>query len=394
MKELMSNRVKSIGYSGLRMMMKLAKETKEPLIDFSIGDVVYNTSTNVCEACWKALQKGYTHYTPVLGLLELRKAIAEKLIRENNIKADPESEILISAGGSEGLMISFLASLNPGNEVLLGDPYYALFVPMIKISGGKAVSVPLKEEDDFVLDPESIKERINSKTKMIILCDPHNPTGRVRSKEELKAVADIAADYNLLILSDETYEKIIYDDHKHLSIASLPGMNERTITMISLSKYYAVTGLRLAYVVAEENLMNEIGKVHAYNVSAAQTPGQYGALEAIRGPQDEARKRVEEYELRRNLTVKRLNEIEGVSCHMPMGTFYAFPNVSSYGKTSFEVAKHLLMKGKILTVHGTAYGQYGEGYIRLNFAYCKNMREIEDGLNRMEEALKELRICP
>lgn len=386
----MSDRVKSIEYSGLRKIMAIAKEVKEPLIDFSIGDVTFNTSMNICEACWKALREGNTHYTPVLGLRELREAIAEKMVRENNIEADPESEILISAGGSEGLMISFLASLNPGDEVLIGDPYYALFVPMVKISRGKVVSVPLNEENGFLLNPEFIKERITPKTKMIILCTPHNPTGRVRSKEELEAVADIAKDHNLLILSDETYEKIIYDGHKHLSIASLPGMKERTITMTSLSKYYAVTGLRLAYVVAAKEIMNEIGKVHAYNVSAAQTPGQYGALEAIRGPQHEAQKRVEEYKLRRDFMVKRLNEIEGMSCHTPMGTFYAFPNVSSYGKRSFEVAEHLLRKGKILTVHGSAYGQYGEGYVRLNFAYCKNMQEIEDGLNRMEEALKEL----
>jgi len=386
----MNVRVKSIGYSGLRKIMEIAKEVKEPLIDFSIGDVTYNPSMNVCKACWKALQEGHTHYTPVLGLLELRGVIAEKLVKENKIEADPKSEILISAGGSEGLMISFIASLNPGDEVLLGNPYYALFVPMIKISGGKVVSVPLKEENDFVLDPEYIKERINSKTKMIVLCNPHNPTGRVRSKEELKAVADIAEDHNLLILSDETYEKIIYDGHEHLSIASFPGLRERTITMISLSKYYAVTGLRLAYVVAEKEIMNEIGKVHAYNVSAAQTPGQYGAVEALRGPQDEAQKRVEEYKLRRDFTVKRLNEIEGVSCHMPMGTFYAFPNVSSYGKESFEIADYLLRKGKILTVPGTAYGQYGGGYVRLNFAYCRNMHEIEEGLNRMQDALKEL----
>jgi len=390
MQKLVSDRARSIGYSGLRMMGEIAKEIKEPIINFSIGDIADDTPMNINEACFKALQNGRTHYTPILGLLELREALAEKLIKENNIEADPTSEIMIAAGGSEGLNTTFLATINPGDEILLGDPYYSLFAPMVSISGGKIVSFPLKEENNFRLDPESIKQRINPKTKMIILCNPHNPSGRVRSKEELLAVANIAKDNNLLILSDETYERIIYDGNKHLSIGSFPGMKKRTITMISLSKIYAMTGWRLAYVVAQKELMIHIAKIHAYNVSAAQTPGQYAALEAVRDPHEAVLKRLRKFTKRRDFIVKRLNEIEGVSCHMPEGTFYAFPNVSSYGKTSFEIAEYILRKAKVFSVHGTAYGDNGEGYLRFNYAYPESMLEIEEGMNRMEEALKDL----
>jgi len=389
MRDLTSSRAKTSGYSGLRILQQIAKDVKGSIIDFSIGDVTYSTSRNICEAAWKALKKGYTHYTPVLGLMELRQALAEKLQRENSIECDPQTEVLIAAGGSEGLMTTFLATIDAEDEVLLWDPYYALFAPMVKICGGKVVSIPLREQKSFQIDLEEIEQRITSRTKMMILCNPHNPTGRVYSREELKAIADIAIEKDLLVLSDETYEKILYDGNQHVSIGSLSGMKERTVTMISLSKWYAMTGWRLAYVVADRLLMDSIAKMHAYNVSAAQTSGQYAAIEAIRGRQDDAKSRLEEYRRRRDFIVKRLNEIRGTTCHMPMGTFYAFPNVSSYKKKSFEIAEYLLKEAKVFAVHGTAYGECGEGYIRFNFAIARNMQEIEEGMDRMEAALKK-----
>lgn len=389
LRNLVSNRAKRIGYSGLRQIQGIAKEIKEPIIDFSIGDVNFNTETWICEAGYKAMKDGFTHYTPVLGYKGLRDVLAEKLSKENLIDVDPESEILIAAGGSEGLFATFLATINPGDEVLIEDPTYALFAPMIGICDGKVIGLPLREKSDYCLTAEAISDKITPKTKMLVLCNPHNPTGCVRSKEELRSIAKVCIEQDILVLSDETYEKIIYDNHTHFSIGSLPNMKERTITLISLSKNYAMTGWRLAYLAADKELMNQIAKMHAYNVSAAQTPGQYAAAEAIRGSQEGVLKRVEEYRKRRDFIVKRLNEMDRISCKIPMGSFYAFPNISKLGKKSFKVAKHLLKQGKILAVQGTAYGECGEDHIRFNFGLT-SMEEIGEGMNRMEKSLASI----
>jgi aminotransferase len=389
LRDLISDRAKQLGYSGLRQISAIAKELNEPVIDFSIGDVNFNTETRICNAATEAMKEGKTHYTPVLGLLSLREALSEKMRKENQIEASPETDICVAAGGSEGLFVSFLATINQGDEVLVEDPTYALFTPMVKICGGTVSGIPLKEENNYQLTSDMLRDKIGPKTKMLVLCNPHNPVGRVRTKEELQAIADVCIEKDILVLSDETYEKIVFDNHKHVSIGALPQMHERTITLISLSKIYAMTGWRLAYLVAEKEIMNNIGKMHAYNVSAAQTPGQIAAIEAITGPQDEVYERVEEYRRRRDLIVKRLNEMEGISCNSPEGSFYAFPNISQLGKDSFEVAKHLVKQGKVLAVHGTAYGDHGEGYIRFNFGKTP-IEDVEEGMNRMEKALKSL----
>lgn len=389
MRNFISDRAAALGYSGLRQIQAIAKEIKEPIIDFSIGDVNFDTELRICNAAFEALKEGRTHYTPVLGLLALREVLAKKLRKDNNIDVDPQTEVAIAAGGSEGLFVSFLATINPGDDVLIEDPTYALFTPMVKICGGTITGIPLSEETDYKLTAEMISDKVSSKTKMLVLCNPHNPAGCVRTREELEAIANVCKEKDILVLSDETYEKILYDGRKHISIGSLSGMKERTITLISLSKIYAMTGWRLAYLAADSEIMNNIGKMHAYNVSAAQTSGQYAAIEAINGSQEGVRERVEEFTRRRDLIVKRLNEMEGISCKYPEGAFYAFPNISKLGKKSFDVAKHILKEGKVLAVQGTAYGEHGEDHIRFNYGKTP-LDEIEEGMNRMEKALESL----
>jgi len=388
MKQMISNRANNIEYSGIRKMVGLAKGMKD-VVSFALGEPDYDTPRNVREAANKALEEGYTHYTWTSGLPELREAIAEKLDKDNGMKYGPESEIVITVGACEACYASIMSTVNPGDEVIITDPSFVFFAPTVILAGGKPVFVSLREENDFRPNMKRLEALINAKTKMIWINSPNNPTGAILLEEDIREIARMAKKHDLLVLSDEVYEKFVYDGYKHYSIGALPGMKERTITVNAFSKTYAMTGWRLGYVAADEKLINRIHLVHMHICTHPTVFAQKAAVEALTGPQDSVRGMVQEFDRRRRFIVRYLNEIDGISCWRSRGAIYAFPNVSELGETSWDLAVYLLKDAKINTVYGSAFGERGEDYLRLSFA--ASMQDIEDGMNRLEKSVKKLR---
>lgn len=369
-------------------MVRLAKGMKD-VISFALGEPDYDTPRNIKKAAVKALEEGYTHYTSTAGLPELREAVAEKLDKENGIKYDPESEIVITVGACEACYASIMSTVNPGDEVIITDPSFVFFAPTTVLAGGKPVFVPLREKNDFRPDLKELEALITSKTKTIWINSPNNPTGSILLKEDINEIARIAKEYDLLVIADEVYEKFVYDGYKHCSIGALPRMKERTITVNAFSKTYAMTGWRVGYVAADEKLINRIHLVHMHICTHPTVMAQKAAVEALQGPQTSVKEMVGDFDKRRDFIVRRLNEIDGISCWKSRGAIYAFPRISELGKTSYELAEYLLRDGKINTVPGAAFGNQGEGYLRISFA--ASMKNIEEGMNRLEKSVKKIR---
>lgn len=385
MSKYIAYRIRNIPVSGIRAIFEKARQIKG-VIRLDVGEPDMDTPLHIKEAAKKALDEGFTHYTPISGLEELREAIAEKVKTENNIKADPKTEIIITPGACSALYCAILSLVNPGEEVLIPDPGWPHYEACIKIAGGVPVHYPLREECDFRVNPNDLIARISKKTKAILINSPSNPTGGVLTREELESIAKIAKENDLIIISDEVYEKIIYDDMQHISIASLPNMHERTVTINALSKTYAMTGWRLGYAIAPAEIITEMEKLVLYTSTCANSIGQKAAITAIKGPQDCVKEMVKEYKQRRDYIVKRLNDIESISCKLPKGAFYAFPNISRTGMASLDFAFYLLQHAKVSVVPGSAFGNNGEGYVRISFA--ASFKEIEEAANRIENALK------
>lgn len=386
MKQWISDRAKSIEYSGIRKMVALARGKKD-VISFALGEPDYDTPRNIKEAAIKALEK-YTHYTLTSGLPELREAVAEKLDKENGIKYDPESEIVITVGACEACYAAIMSTVNPGDEVIITDPRFVFFAPTVVLAGGKPVFVSIREENDFRPNLKELESLITSKTKMLWINSPNNPTGSLLLEEDINGVARIAKEYNLLVLTDEVYEKFVYDGYKHYSIGALPGMKERTITINAFSKTYAMTGWRIGYVAADEKLINRIHLVHMHICTHPTVHAQKACVEALQGPQTSVEEMVKEFGKRRDFIVSRLNEIDGISCWKSRGAIYAFPKISGLGKSSWDLAVYLLEDAKINTVPGSAFGTQGEGHIRLSFA--SSMKNIEEGMNRFEKSVQKI----
>lgn len=388
-----ANRLTNIPFSSIREIFDEANAMQKSGINIThmeIGRPDFDTPIHIKEAANAALQEGFVHYTANNGIQELREAIAVKLKRENKIHVDPNKEIVVSVGCKEAIVSMILAFINPGDEVLIPDPAWLEYQYIVELAGGVSVSIPLREEEDFILNPEDVRARITSKTKMILLNSPHNPTGAVLPEAYLKELADIAINHNLLVLSDEIYEKLIYEDAEHISIATFPGMFERTITINGFSKAYAMDGWRLGYAAGPEKLMKPIMKVHQYNTSSATSFAQYGAVAAYLGTQEPVFKMVQEFDKRRQLLVKRLQELDYVSCVVPKGAFYVFPSFKGIGMTSKELATFLLREAQIACVPGSAFGNYGEGYLRM--AYSTEYKQIDEAMDRLGEALKKLTV--
>jgi aminotransferase len=391
-REFLSDRTKHIPFSSIRKVFEEAKRLEAEgarIVHMEIGRPDFDTPANIKAAASRALEAGHVHYSSNQGIPELRQAIAEKLARENGIQVDPETGVVITIGCKEAILDTFLAFLNPGDEVLVPDPSWLEYTHTVEFLGSSPVSVPLRPERDFVLDPDDIAARITGKTKMLVLCSPHNPTGAVMDEETVRALADLCIQHDLLVLSDEIYEKMVYDGARHISIGSLPGMSERTITINGFSKAYAMDGWRLGYAAGAKSLIQPILKVHQYTTTCANTFAQFGAVEAYRGPQDAVAEMVAEFDRRRTFLVEQLNEIPGVSCVVPRGSFYTFPTFHGYGMDSQEMATYLLREAHIACVPGSAFGTAGEGHIRL--AYSTDFESIELGLDRMREVLAKLR---
>ncbi|WP_414469507.1 pyridoxal phosphate-dependent aminotransferase [Methanobacterium sp. ACI-7] len=363
-----ARRCKSIQLSEIRKMFDL---TPENAINLSLGEPDFDTPEHIRDAVKCALDEGFTHYTSNKGIIELREAISCKLADENKIESDPE-DIIVTVGASEALHISLQALVNKGDEVLIPDPGFLSYDPCVKLAEGKMVPVELHEENEFQMTAENVLDTVTDKTKAIILNSPANPTGAVMQKEDVKGIAEIAEDHNIYLISDEIYEKIIYEG-KHYS----PGKyTDNAITINGFSKTYAMTGFRIGYVAAKPEITEEMLKIHQYNAACATSLSQAAALEALTGPQDCVAEMLGEFKRRRDLVVKRLNEMN-IPIKSPKGAFYVFPRVNN----SNEFVADAIKKGVII-VGGSSFGKCGEGHFRIS--YAASYEQLNEAMNRLE----------
>jgi len=359
------------------------------VISFGIGEPDFHTDTSIINMTFEEVKKKhYTHYTPTNGFVELREAIAKKIRNNDHIDTKKE-EIIITPGAQNALTNILFTLLNPGDEILVPDPYYPSYISQIALAGAKPVFVPTFEKNDFKLDAKEIEKRITNKTKLIIINSPNNPTGAVLEREDLDKIARVISKNNLMVISDEAYKTLVYDGIEHLSIAGLPGMKQKTVIIRSFSKSYAMTGWRIGYAVASEEIINNMAKFSGYTLSCPSAISQRAALFALKSSKDIILGMKNEYRKRRDYMVKSLNEINGLSCLLPKGTFYAFPNIKLTGRKSEEIYDELLVKGKVAVIPGSAFGNQGEGYVRI--AYTVSMENLKEGIKRIKEVLETSR---
>ena len=376
----LSNQVLAAPVAGIKRMTDLALQMPD-CIRLEIGDSDFDTPEHIREAGIRAIHEGKTHYTDKPGTMELREAIAEKLRRENGLEYHPAQEICVTQGGMGAAFTAMAALVAPGEEVLVSDPAWPEFYGIIATIGARAVPVPVREEDGFNLTASAIQERLTPRSKLLLINSPHNPTGGIMTRENLAAIAELAEKHDLYVLSDELYEKLIYDDARHISFAALPGMWERTVTSNALSKVYAMTGWRIGYTAAPQRIMEQIHKVHYYTATCCNAMAQEAALAAITGPQDCVEAMRREFQARRDLLVAGLNDIPGFCCRPPLGAFYVFCNVRALGVPSEQLALRILREAHVSTVPGVYFGANGEGFLRLT--YCNSRENIAEALRRI-----------
>jgi aspartate/methionine/tyrosine aminotransferase len=357
------------------------------IVHLEIGEPDFDTPQNIKDAAKKALDDGYTHYCPSAGLPELRDVIAETVTKSHGIKVKREN-VVVTPGAKPIMWYAILALCEQGDEVIYPNPGFPIYESVINFVGATPVPIKLREERNFVFDLEEFKSKITDKTKLVILNSPQNPTGGVLSKDDIKKIAQIAKEHSFMILTDEVYNKILYDGETFNSIASDPELQDRTIILDGFSKSYAMTGWRMGYGVMREDLAALIAKLETNSDSCTCVFNQVACIEALKGPQDEVYEMVKEFEKRRNVIVKGLNEIPGISCKNPIGAFYVFPNITQTGKDSNWLADYLLKEGNVAALSGTCFGEYGEGYLR--FSYANSVENIELALERIDKAIRKL----
>jgi aminotransferase len=375
-----SKRVQSIEPSPIKKIIDFA-ETRPNIIGLHVGEPDFPTPSHIVDAGNRALHEGYTHYTHTAGLLELREAISRKLLDQNRIEADPKTEITVTVGGYAAIFAAIQATINPGDEVIILQPSWPSYAGFVQLAEGVPVPVHLRSPD-FEPNRGDLSQYITEKTRMIIVNSPNNPTGVMYPRSCLLELAELAKQHNLLVLTDEVYEKLVFDGHSHFSIASMSDFRDSVITVNSFSKTYAMTGWRIGYVVANQTITNCIRKIHGYMVSCAAASAQRAALEALTGPQDCVNQMIEEYSHRRKMIVEALNKIDGFQCIPPKGTFYAFPDVSRLGLPSARISDELLEQARLAAIPGSAFGEPGEGHLRLSFATSR--QNIREALARMQ----------
>jgi len=356
------------------------------VVGLGAGEPDFDTPKHIKEALVKALEEKFIYYTPALGIPELREAVVEKLKKENGIDYSID-EIIVTSGAKQALFEAVLALINPGDEVLLPDPCWVSYEPMVQIAGGKAVFIPTYEEHEFALIPEEIEKKITKKTKVLIINSPCNPTGAMLTGKDLKAIADICLEHEIFVISDEIYEKITYGE-KHISIASFPDMKKLSITVNGFSKAYSMTGFRLGYAAAPKEIINGMKKIHEHSVSCATSFVQKAGVAALKDSQEEVEFMVAEFKKRRDELIKMLREIPNITCFEPKGAFYAFPNFSAYEKDSFKLTNYLLEKAKVAVIPGRAFGACGEGFLRIS--YATSLERIVEGIERIRKVIKWL----
>jgi len=377
-RNFISQKVNDFPPSGIRKFFDLTASMKE-VISLGIGEPDFVTPWHIREAATYSLEKGYTMYTSNSGLLELRQELARYLELHYGVSYNPESEILITVGTSEGLDLTMRAILNPGEEIIIPDPHYVAYPADIILAGGVPIFVPVSEENNFAIKASDIEPRITKQTKAILIGYPATPTGAVLFKSELNNIARLEEKYDLLVISDEIYARLIYSV-EHTCFSSLLGMKERTILIGGFSKSYAMTGWRIGYVAASRQFIQPMTKIHQYTMLCCPTMAQMAAIEALKRGESEVERMVQEYDRRRRIMLKRLNEI-GLPCFESKGAFYAFPSIKTTGMTSEEFAEKLLKEEKVAVVPGSAFGQCGEGFVRC--CYATSLANIEEALERM-----------
>lgn len=381
---MFTDRICRIGPSGTLATGDLVEKLKNEgivCISFALGEPDFNTPKHIVDAAIKALNDGFTHYTPSAGIIDLRIAIAEKSRAENGIPCDASNVIVTPT--KLGIFNSVLALTQKGDEVILSDPGFVSYFQIINFSGAKAVSVITSQESGFRFLPEDIAEAITPRTKLIVLNSPCNPTGCVLTKEDIKGIADLAIDHDIYVITDEIYEKILYD-REHISIASFDNMFERTITLNGFSKAYAMTGWRLGWMVAQENIIKEVIKIQQHSISCAVSFAQKGGVAALTGPQDSVKDMVSEFKARRDMIVDGINAIPGLSCESPSGAFYVLVKFE-HDMSSVEFSKMLIEKAHVAVTPGSSFGLGGEGFVR--FSYATSRENIKEGLAAIEKAL-------
>jgi len=390
-RSLIAKRMDHVPFQAIRAVgeevAKLEKQGKH-IIHMEIGRPDFDTPAHIKEAAKEALDQGFVHYTPNYGIPELREAIAEKLRSDNGLEVEP-AEVIVTVGTIEGILMALMATLDPGDEILIPDPAWTSYQHCVRMIGANPISIPLKEENGFKPRIEDLEALITPKTRALLVCSPQNPTGVVLSKEELEQLADFARQKDLLVISDEIYEKLVYEGVKHHSIGSFPGMKERTITVNGFSKAYSMTGWRLGYVAASKELIGAMVRIHQYCTVCATSFAQKGAVQALRGPQEPMHAMIKEFDRRRLRVLDYLSQIPEVTCVRPQGAFYMLPCIKSFGISSAEMARYLLYEANVALTAGAFFGQYGEGYIRIS--YANSYENMETGMQRIVKALKALK---
>lgn len=384
MRSFVSERAKKTPLSGIRVIFEKAQAIPD-VIRLEVGEPDFDTPEHVRAAAVQALSKGETHYTSSAGILELREEISRKFRLDNSLEYDVKKQIVVSAGAVNSLYLTLMAIVDSGDEVLVPDPGWANYEVLVGLAQGVPIRYPLREVNRFSPDPEELRGKISPKTKAIIVCSPSNPTGSVLESTHLKDIASIAQEHDLMVISDEVYEKIVYGSVVHRSIGALPNMADRVVTVNAFSKTYAMTGWRLGYAGGPSEIISQMIKLNTGLNSCASSIAQRAGVEALRGPQDCVRQMREEYLRRRDFLLKRLQNVPGMRCAVPDGAFYVFPNIQEFGLSAFDFSMALLDQAKVSTVPGSAFGPLGEGYVR--FSYANSIENIGKAMDRIEAAI-------
>jgi len=385
MRDALSGKVKQIKPSGIRKFFDIVSEMDDA-ISLGVGEPDFDTPWHIREEGIYSLEKGRTFYTSNAGLSELKIEISKYLDRRFDLKYDPSDEIMITVGGSEAIDGALRAMLDTGDEVILPQPSYVSYEPCIVLADGVPVIVELKEENDFKLTREQLEKAVTDKTKILIMPFPNNPTGAIMTKEELQPIVDFVIEHDLFVISDEIYSELTYSGN-HVSIGAFPGMKERTIVINGFSKSYAMTGWRLGYACGPKVILSQILKIHQFAIMCAPTTSQYAAIEALRHGDDDVEKMRDEYDRRRRFLLNAFDEM-GIECFEPYGAFYMFPSIKKFGMSSDEFATRLLKEEKIAVVPGTAFGDCGEGFLRISYAY--SIDDLKAALERIGRFIEKL----
>ena len=388
MRNPLSERIVGIPFSGIRKFFDIAAEMKD-VISLGVGEPDFDTPWHIRDEGIFSLEKGRTAYTSNAGLKELKIEISKYLERRFSVSYDYDTEMMIPVGGSEAIDLAMRAMLDPGDEVLVPQPSYVSYTPCALLANGVPVVINLKEENEFRLTAEELEASITPNTKLLVLPFPNNPTGAIMERKDLEAIAEVVEKHDLFVLSDEIYAELTYlEGQDHVTIASLPGMRERTVLINGFSKSYSMTGWRLGYACAPKEILEQMLKIHQYAIMCAPTTSQYAAVEAVRNGDGDVAGMREEYNGRRRYLMHRFREM-GLKCFEPFGAFYAFPCIQEFGMTSEEFATRMLQEEKVVVVPGTAFGDCGEGFLRISYAY--SLDSLKEALDRMEAFLTKLR---